>query len=155
MYLDIMKIVTELNKMLSQGISGNQTQLVEFLKQQGIKTTQSTVCRALKKINAVKGIDENANTIYSLPKIKQGIKGVFVFESLVNKILDNKNLIVIHTRPGTANTVAKFLDDKGFDEIIGTVAGDDTIMIVPLDVNKTTRVAQKIGSFLKEIGVFF
>ncbi len=149
-----MKIAAKLNKMLSQGISGNQTQLVELLNKQGIKTTQSTVCRALKKINAVKGIDENANTIYSLPKTEQGIKDTFIFESLVYKILDNKNLIVIHTRPGTANTVAKFIDDKGFDEIIGTVAGDDTIMIVPLDVNKTTRVAQKIGSFLKGIGVF-
>lgn len=149
-----MKISDVLNKMLSKGISGNQRKLVELLGQRGVKTTQSTVSRALKKINAVKGIDDAGNTIYSLPQKMNGLKDTGFFESLVYKILDNGNLVVIHTRPGTANTVAKFIDDHGFDEVMGSVAGDDTIMIIPSDVSKTGQVAQIIRSYLKRIGIF-
>lgn len=149
-----MKIESQLNKMLAEGISGNQTQLVKFLGQRGVKTTQSTVSRALKKINAVKGKDEKGNTIYSLPRHDQGLKEAGFFESLVHGIMDNGNLIVVHTRAGTANTVAKFIDDHGFDEVLGSVAGDDAIMIVPSNVDQTGQVAEKIRTYLKGLGIF-
>jgi transcriptional regulator of arginine metabolism len=149
-----MKIAGQLNKMLSKGISGNQAQLVTLLQSRGIKTTQSTVSRALKKISAVKGLDENGNTTYFLPPNENGIKEPGFFDSLVHKIIDNGNLIVIHTRPGTANTVAKFIDDRSFSEVMGTVAGDDTIMIIPLDVVKTKDISRKIQLYLKGTGIF-
>ena len=148
-----MKIAARLHKMLSEGISGNQTQLVGLLKQRGVTTTQSTVSRALKRINAVKGVDENGNTIYSLPKTIQGLKDTGFFESLVSDIKDNGQLIVVRTRPGTANTVAKFIDDHGFESVLGSVAGDDTIMIIPADVDRTRQVAKSIHSYLKGIGI--
>ncbi len=149
-----MSIAAQLNKMLLEGISGNQRQLVKLLNQHGIETTQSSVSRALKKINAIRGIDSTGNTIYSLPKPGQVIKETGFFEALVHSILNNGNLIVIHTKPGTANTVAKFIDDHGFNEILGTIAGDDTIMIVPSDVLKIVQVVDKIGGYLKGIGIF-
>ena len=148
-----MKVANQLNKLLSEGLSGNQTRLVELLRQRGIKTTQSTVSRALKKINAVKGTDKTGNIIYTLPKKQQSGNDAGFFGSLVYQILDNGHLIVIHTRPGTANTVAKFIDDQSFGEVMGTVAGDDTIMIVPSDVKKTNLVKKKIQAFLAEIGI--
>ncbi len=150
-----MKIAAHLNKILSDGVSGNQRQLVDLLSNKGIQATQSSVSRALKKINATRGVDKNGNTVYSLPTgAVRLVKENDFFGSLVNRILDNGHLIVIHTKPGTANTVAKFIDDHGFEDVLGTVAGDDTIMIVPADVNRTSRAVQKIKRYLKEIGMF-
>ncbi|MCF6247646.1 MAG: hypothetical protein L3J69_09820 [Desulfobacula sp.] len=149
-----MTIASKLNTLLADGISGNQAKLVDILSRQGVATTQSSVSRALKKINAVKGLDENGDVIYSLPKMDpERIKTPF-FESLVYKIDHNGQLIVIHTRPGTANTVAKFIDDHDLDEVMGSVAGDDTIIIVPADAGRTTQVVKILQSYLNKIGVF-
>lgn len=149
-----MKISARLKEMLAKGISGNQSQLVQLLEGQGVKTTQSTVSRALKKINAVKSVDEYGNTVYTLPISENGINKNGFFHSLVYRIMKNQNLVVVHTKPGTANAVAKLIDDHGFEGILGSVAGDDTIMIAPSDVNRTAQVAQTIEDYLKGIGIY-
>ncbi len=149
-----MTIASKLHKLLSQGMSGNQTRLVEILARHGVKTTQSSVSRALKKINAVKGVDDSGNAIYSLPRQDPLPSQGPYFESLAHKIEHNGILIVIHTRPGTANTVAKFIDDNPIENVMGTVAGDDTILIIPRDSAKTAALAMQIETYLKQIGVF-
>lgn len=60
---------------------------------------------------------------------------------------------MLHTKPGTAMTVAKFIDDKRFDQVMGTVAGDDTIIIVPKNVNFTSLVADHVKVYLNSIGI--
>ncbi len=149
-----MKIAAQLNKLLAEGISGNQNQLVKYLSQRGVKTTQSTVSRALKKINAVKGTDNTGNIIYSLPKNEFRRNDPGVIGSLVYKIIENGHLIVIHTKAGTASAVAKIVDDHEFKEVLGSVAGDDTIMIVPSEIERTGQIAKKIESYLKRIGIY-
>jgi transcriptional regulator of arginine metabolism len=149
-----MTISAELNRLLSKGISGNQAQLVRALGKQGVHTTQSSVSRALKKINAVKGRDGSGNAVYALAPAEPGLKEVGFFDSLVNRIAENGYQIVIQTRPGTANTVAKFIDDHGFDQVLGSVAGDDTIIIVPADVSCIRQTVRKITAYMKHIGIF-
>lgn len=151
-----MRISEHLTRLLSRGIAGNQAKLVELLAAEGIDTTQSTVSRALKRINAVKGVDENGNTIYSLAR--QGTETIpqdsGLFGSLVHKILDNGQMIVVHTRPGTAPTVAKVIDDRGFADIIGTVAGDDTIIVVPADIKQTRQISTDLTAYLAGVGLY-
>jgi len=149
-----MTISDELNRLLSQGVSGNQAQLVLALGEKGIHTTQSSVSRALKKINAVKGQDGAGNAVYALAQAEAGIKDTGFFDSLVNKIADNGYQIVIQTRPGTANTVAKFIDDHGFSQVLGSVAGDDTIIIVPANVSSIRKTVRDIAAYMKQIGIF-
>ncbi len=149
-----MTISAELNLLLSQGISGNQAQLVRALGEKGVYTTQSSVSRALKKINAVKGQDEKGNVVYAPAPAEPGLRDIGFFDSLVNKIADNGYQIVIQTRPGTANTVAKFIDDHGFDKVLGSVAGDDTIIIVPANVSFIGQTVREITSYMKQIGIF-
>lgn len=146
-----MTIASELHLLLSQGVTGNQTQLVHALRERGISTTQSSVSRALKKINAVKGQDGSGNTVWSLAR--KDIKDTGFFESLVTSVSHNTQLIVIHTRPGTANTVAKFLDDHNFEAILGSVAGDDTIIIVPSNVKKVAETMMELTAYMKQIGI--
>ncbi len=149
-----MTISDELNLLLSQGISGNQAQLVLALGEKGVYTTQSSVSRALKKINAVKGQDEKGNVVYALAPAEPGLRDIGFFDSLVIKIADNGYQIVIQTRPGTANTVAKFIDDHGFDKVLGSVAGDDTIIIVPVNVSFIGQTVREITTYMKHIGIF-
>ncbi len=149
-----MSIAAELNKLLSNGVTGNQADLVEMLKEQGIDTTQSSVSRALKKLNAVKKTDENGKSVYVLAHTVSGLKTVGFFDSLVNRVMDNGQMIVIHTRPGTANTVAKFIDDHAFDLVMGTIAGDDTIFIVPTHVDRIRETIRTLTSYMKQIGIY-
>ncbi|MCP4339720.1 MAG: arginine repressor [Desulfobulbaceae bacterium] len=136
-----MKIAELVQQLLYRGIAGNQKQLVKTFADIGVITTQSSVSRALKKINAVKSIDDSGNTIYTLQTSAPGqqiaVPPLDIFESLVHCIDHNGHLIVVHTKPGTAMTVAKFIDDKKFEQIMGTVAGDDTILIAPKNVSLT------------------
>ena len=152
-----MKIAEHLQQMLTRGIAGNQKQLVKAFAEIGVITTQSSVSRALKKINAVKSMDGSGNTIYTLQASTPGQQVAFppsgFFESLVHGIDHNGHLIVVHTKPGTAMTVAKFIDDKNFDQVLGTVAGDDTIMIVPKNVSLTPLVADHVKVYLGRIGI--
>lgn len=115
-------------------------------------TTQSSVSRALKKINAIKGQDGAGNTVWSLARTD--LKETGFFDSLVTSITDNGYMIVIRTRPGTANTVAKFIDDHGFESVLGSVAGDDTIVIVPAHVPRIADAIQEISAYMKQIGIF-
>ena len=152
-----MKIANKLQQLLSEGITGNQKQLVTALADIGVTTTQSSVSRALKKINAVKSMDDFGATIYKLPATvpKQQVTPPpsDFFESLVHGIGHNNHLIVVYTKPGTAMTVAKFIDDRKFDQVMGTVAGDDTIMIVPKDITLTPILAGHVKVYLCSIGM--
>ncbi|MEH0018427.1 MAG: hypothetical protein V6Z89_02185 [Desulfobacter sp.] len=147
-----MTIASELHLLLSQGVTGNQTQLVQALRERGIHTTQSSVSRALKKINAVKGQDGNGSTVWALARNE--LRDTGFFDSLVKSIVHNTQLIVIHTRPGTANTVAKFIDDHGFERVLGSVAGDDTIVLVPADIAEIRETIREISAYMKQIGIF-
>jgi transcriptional regulator of arginine metabolism len=152
-----MKIAELLEQLLSRGIGGNQKQLVKAFADIGVITTQSSVSRALKKINAVKSVDDSGNTIYTLQTSAQGQQvaspPLDIFDSLVHCIDHNGYLIVVHTKPGTAMTVAKFIDDKKFEQIMGTVAGDDTIMITPRNVSLTPILVDRVKVYLSSIGI--
>lgn len=155
--VNTMKIADQLHQLLSGGIIGNQEQLVKALADIGVTATQSSVSRALKKVNAIKSTDDNGNTVYTLPTTDMEQQVVSLpsefFESLVHNIDHNNYLIVVHTKPGTAMTVAKFIDDKKFDQIMGTVAGDDTIVIVPQDVSITSLVSAQVKEYLYNLGI--
>ncbi len=147
-----MTIVSELHLLLSQGVTGNQAQLVCALRERGVATTQSSVSRALRKINAVKGQDGIGNTVWSLARTE--LKDTGFFDSLVLSVAHNAHIIVVRTRPGTANTVAKFIDDHDFDSVLGSVAGDDTILIVPAVVDKILDTINEITAYMEQIGIF-
>lgn len=153
-----MSIAKQLQQLLSCGtIEANQRQLVNILADIGVTTTQSSVSRALKKINAIKSVDDRGKCIYTLQtsaQVQQVLSRTLdFFDFLIHGIEHNDHLIVIRTKPGTAMTVAKFIDDKKFDEIMGTVAGDDTIMIAPKNVNLTPTLADEINVYLCTIGL--
>ncbi|MFM9037149.1 MAG: arginine repressor [Actinomycetota bacterium] len=113
----------------------NQPQLVDLLATNGLTATQATVSRDLEDLGAVKVRVPGGETVYAIPEFAPArlapedqlrrVMGEWVAE--VNQ---SGPMVVVRTPPGCAHVVASALDRSGMRELIGTVAGDDTIFCV-------------------------
>ena len=124
-----------ITKLLETRAVGSQSHLVELLAGEGIEATQTTVSRDLEELGAVKVRLPGGETAYALPELPsqqvapedhlRRVLGEWVVEA------DRSgNLIVLRTPPGSAHVVGSALDRSGFPGVIGTVAGDDTVLVV-------------------------
>ena len=133
-----------LRKLLESGKSSTQEELREVLEQKGFDVNQSTISRDLKKLNAIKGTDSKGRTVYRLSE--NSAETSFVSQSvpdLITNISHNDSMIVIHTSPGSASLVARHLDMNRPADILGTIAGDDTIFVAP---SKEYSIKQTIAA---------
>ncbi|HZU78849.1 MAG TPA: arginine repressor [Acidimicrobiales bacterium] len=113
----------------------SQAQLVELLAAEGFDATQTTVSRDLEELGAVKVRVPGGETVYALPELPvhqvapedhlRRVLGEWVAE-----VAHSANLVVLRTPPGSAHVVGSALDRSGFDGVVGTVAGDDTVLVV-------------------------
>ena len=113
----------------------NQPQLVELLATDGINATQATVSRDLEDLGAVKVRVPGGETVYAIPEYEPArlapqdqlrrVMGEWVAE-----VKRSGNLVVLRTPPGCAHVVASALDRSAVEGILGTVAGDDTLLCV-------------------------
>lgn len=111
-----------------------QEQLAVELGTAGFAVTQATVSRDIKELGLIKVPGEGSASIYALPEktavpAKERRLKRLVVDS-VQKIEYSENLVVLKTFPGEAQGVASALDNSDWPEVIGTVAGDDTIIMV-------------------------
>jgi transcriptional regulator of arginine metabolism len=123
-----------IKKIISEQEVSDQIHLLNELKNSGIETTQATISRDLQRLNVVKVRVEAGRYRYEILKkasesdLKDQLR--VVFDNFVNQIKSTNNMIVIKTTSGNANSVAVIIDRLGLPEILGTIAGDDTILIV-------------------------
>lgn len=113
----------------------NQPQLVELLSADGISATQATVSRDLEDLGAVKVRVPGGDTVYAIPEYEPAriapedqlrrVMGEWVAE-----VRCSGDLVVLRTPPGCAHVVASALDRSGIGGLLGTVAGDDTLLCV-------------------------
>ena len=113
----------------------NQAQLVDLLAAEGVVATQATVSRDLEDIGAIKVRvpgGESAYAIPALPKEQRAPEDHLrrVFGDWVVEVEHSANLVVVRTPPGSAHVVASALDRAGVPDVVGTVAGDDTILVI-------------------------
>lgn len=130
-----------------------QEEMAENLRDSGIEVTQATVSRDIKELQLIKIPYKDNMYRYSLPQ-EQTFSHNFermrrVFQDSVKKMDFSENLIIIKTFPGLAQGVASVIDIAGWLEIIGTVAGDDTILIVVKPKNKVSLILSRFNSLLE------
>jgi len=118
---------------IEKNVIETQEELAEKLKEAGIDVTQATVSRDIKELRLVKVMDEEGRYRYaamshSETTISNRLLNVFA-ESFVSVDYAN-NIVVIKTLPGMAQACASALDSLKWSEIVGTIAGDDTVMVV-------------------------
>lgn len=143
------KLNQALHKLLQSGAINSQQAICTALQEQGFEVTQSTVSRLLRKLGAVKITDENGEAIYTLPQSIAPAQIIGSLKSLVHEIQHNQSLIVIHTNPGAATIVAHILDTYRPVEILGTIAGDDTIFIAPVNTTKIKETVAELMAFFE------
>jgi transcriptional regulator of arginine metabolism len=113
----------------------SQAQLVTLLAAEGIEATQTTVSRDLEELGAVKVRLPGGDGAYALPELpaRQIAPGDHLRRVLgewAAEVASSGNVIVIRTPPGCAHVVGSALDRSGLEEVLGTVAGDDTVLVV-------------------------
>lgn len=125
-----------------------QTELTEILLKEGYTTTQSNISRILKKLNTVKVVDENKDNYYVIqPKpleIAPWVKG------LINTIKDNGQNILIKTYTGAGQIIGQIIDERNIDNVMGNVAGDNTILIIVEDFTRINETCEKLKDMFME-----
>lgn len=138
-----------IRRLLSEGQITSQAQLVEMLDEEGFPVTQATVSRDLDALGAVKLRDGDGSVRYSLtPGVEQLSEAELRLRRAVNDFVEemavSENLVVLHTPPGAAHLVAGAIDRALVEGVLGTIAGDDTLMIVAEPEVGGETVAAKI-----------
>ena len=138
-------------KLLEEHAVANQAQLVDLLGADGVIATQATVSRDLEDMGAVKVRVPGGETVYAIPQLPKDqvapedhlrrVMGEWVVE-----VSQSQNLVVLRTPPGSAHVVASALDRAGVDGVLGTVAGDDTLLVVASERVGGPKVAKRLSA---------
>lgn len=136
-------------EILSGAQIGSQEDLRLELRKKGFRVTQATLSRDLKELGVgrVTSGDGGRYVLHQQPDVRR-LRPLAGAE--VVSVEANEALIVIHTLPGCANTVGEFIDMLKSSEIIGTVAGDNTLLVIPRSIRKVRHLVQSIKHKLTE-----
>ncbi|MBL7714929.1 MAG: arginine repressor [Bdellovibrionales bacterium] len=140
---------TALRRLLEEGDATTQEEICQRLDSMGFEVTQSTISRSLRKIGAVKAVDETGQTVYRLmetPVLPTIVETTF--SDLVTDISHNGAMIIIKTAAGSASLLARHLDTHRPGDLMGTIAGDDTIFVAPKSLSKITDTVRQIRTSL-------
>lgn len=127
-----------------------QEELTEELRLRGFSTTQATVSRDINELGLVKiaGKTRKFKYAFDTPKPAIGNKIANIFKESVISIDSSLNLIVIKTSEGSANGAAFFLDKLHMTEILGTISGDDTILIIAKSIDNVPYIMDTLKEYL-------
>jgi transcriptional regulator of arginine metabolism len=143
--------LTVIENIIRTEVIRNQEDLQNSLLDKGIEVTQATLSRDIKQLKIVKIHDSEDHYVYVLPDMP----AVFP-EKTVSALLEKSsikfsgNLAIIKTRPGYAMSIASEIDRHAPKEILGTIAGDDTILVIPYEGYTRAQVRNALKQFLKE-----
>jgi transcriptional regulator of arginine metabolism len=127
-------------RVISERELGTQQDVVAALSDIGVEVAQATVSRDLAEL----GVLKVRNRYLALPH-EPGAAGIEVLPSFALAVTPAQNLVVVHTRDGTAGAVANVLDRVKGLKIIGTIAGQDTVMAVAPDNEAAVEVAELVA----------
>lgn len=136
-------------RLLAEKPVASQGQLVELLAADGIVATQATVSRDLDELGAIKVRVPGGELVYAIPE--HPAEQVAPHEHLRRVLGDwavevhaSANLVLLRTPPGSAHVVASALDRGGIDGVLGTVAGDDTVLVVASAGYEGSTLAERL-----------
>ena len=117
--------------LIQSGLVHSQSDLVILLEKAGYKVTQATASRDLEEIGAVRARNKDGESTYQIRESSDNAiaRSTPLPSKLILSVDHSANLAVIHTPPGAAQFLASSLDHAGLTGVIGTIAGDDTIIL--------------------------
>ncbi len=141
---------------VNQGLVHSQNDLVELLADEGIEVTQATASRDLEEIGAVRGRDQGGLLRYQFLSESNENRSRLsrASDELVLSIVASGNLVVLKTPAGGAQLLASTLDRASgsgeLPNIIGTIAGDDTVLVVSKSASGGKQLEKQLREFLRE-----
>jgi len=129
-----------------------QDDLIDRLLVEGFSVTQATVSRDIRELQLTKVLTGKGSYRYVAPKKEDMVAGLKFNAALVDSITSVEyamNMIVIKTYPGLAQAVAAGVDNLSIAEVLGCVAGDDTIMIVTRNEASAKSISERIRVMMK------
>ena len=137
---------------------GSQDELLNALQKEGFKLTQATLSRDLKQLKVAKAASMSGNYVYVLPNetmykrvaTPNSIREMMRVPGFIS-INFSGNMGIIKTRPGYASSIAWNIDNSDIPEILGTIAGDDTIFIVIKEGVKHQNVIEALSDVVPNI----
>ena len=137
-----------IQRILSEQTVENQVQSVVLLSQESIEATQATVSRDLEELGAVK-MRVGGKTVYAIPElIAERVVPVETLRRVcsewVVQINQSNNMVVLKTPPGSAHVVASAIDRSGIEGVIGTIAGDDSILVIASEEAGGNNIASNL-----------
>lgn len=157
-----MKIKTSRMEALKMLISsqefGSQEEVLQALAKEGCTVTQATLSRDLKQLKVAKAASMNGRYVYVLPN-ETMYKRVpnprsareMLMTSGFTSINFSGNMIVIKTRPGYASSIAYNIDNSDIPQILGTIAGDDTIFLVKKEGTREKDIIDLLAEIIPDI----
>jgi len=128
----------------------SQGQLIELLANDGVIATQATVSRDLEELSAIKVRAGGGESVYAIPELPKEQRTPEdhlrrVLGDWVVEVAHSHNLVVLRTPPGSAHVVGSAIDRAGMSGVLGTVAGDDTILVVVAERTSGAKMANRLS----------
>ena len=140
----------------------NQDELLQELFKAGVHSTQATLSRDLRQMGITKGLSDNSEYIYMVPEQHRYRRVSDTYASVHNmnrlgvvSVKFSGNLAVVHTPPGHASHVAYDIDNANISEVLGTIAGDDTILVVLSEDADRKNFLEHIAQFATQSQMSF
>ena len=127
---------------------GTQEELLAALAAAGLRATQATLSRDLARLGARRVSRPEGGTVYELAEGAAAGGALGALRGLVAEVGANASLVVIRTHPGSAPAVAHAIDLAALPEVLGTIAGDDTIFVAPAGGLPPRRLAARLAELL-------
>ncbi|MBE6629226.1 MAG: arginine repressor [Ruminococcaceae bacterium] len=129
-----------------------QDDLIEKLLLEGFSVTQATVSRDIRELQLTKVLTSKGSYRYVAPKKEELVAGMKINAALVDSIISvdyAQNLVVVRTFPGLAQAVAAGIDNLSIAEVLGCVAGDDTIFVAARNESAAKSISERIHVMMK------
>ena len=141
-----------IGRLLEEQPISSQAQLVELLAADGVVATQATVSRDLEELGAVKVRIPGGTMAYALPEHAKEVAAPDehlrrVMGEFVVEVAHSGNVVVLRTPPGSAHVIGSALDRASLPEVLGNVAGDDTLILVCAEQVTGASVAAQLADF--------
>lgn len=141
-----------IKEIVAQHFISNQDELLLMLKEKGFSLTQATLSRDLKRLKITKMPNDVGEYVYSLPNpLYNGGKRSEIQIIGTNSLAFSGPLAVLKTRSGYAGGIAAEIDENASEAILGTIAGDDTILIVPREGFSREEITQILSAVIEKL----
>ena len=142
-------LIHDLKNLLMEGTVTTQDDLCASLMAKGHVVNQSKISRLIHKIDAIKSKNGLGEVVYRLPQEPAPPTSESQLAILVTDIISNETTIIIKTSPGSAQLIARIIDyHKDRIQILGTIAGDDTIFVAPKSIDLIVQIVEDIKKIL-------